>query len=268
VLPVPDNAAVVLRLRRDEADAVVTDTWEAPHWEARLPGVVRLGPFTRDRKAYLLPPAADDLAAELDAWLLAREADGTLARLRAAALDAQTSPTATALGALVAAVDERLALMPWVADAKRAIGAPVHVPAREARVVEAALAATRRAARDAGRGAPPDAAVEAFFRAQFGAARALQQARLAEPAPAEPPPDLDGALRPALLRIGARIAGLLVLLPEDAEPRAVRDAVRRGLATPGLAEADREAIAEALAALAVAPRRAEPEVAREPTPAP
>ncbi|MDX1650761.1 MAG: transporter substrate-binding domain-containing protein, partial [Myxococcota bacterium] len=122
VVPVPDNARVLERLRRGEVDAVVTDTLEAPHWEARLPGLARLGPFTRDRKAYLLPADAADLAAELDAWLLAREADGTLAALRDRALGEAARPTATPLAALVAAVDERLALMPLVAEAKRASG--------------------------------------------------------------------------------------------------------------------------------------------------
>ena len=54
-----------------------------------------------------------ELADDLDAWLLEREADGTLAALRASHLgEGAAAPVATPLGALLAALDERLALMP------------------------------------------------------------------------------------------------------------------------------------------------------------
>ncbi len=60
----------------------MTDTLEAPLWQSLDPELGWLGPFTRDRKAYLVRADRPGLAADLDAWLLARERDGSLARRR------------------------------------------------------------------------------------------------------------------------------------------------------------------------------------------
>src|SRR5205809_761710 len=70
-----DNRALAELLATGAADAILTDEAEAD--TLAVPGAVRLGPFTRDRKGYLGRDPA--LVAELDAWLRAREADGTLA---------------------------------------------------------------------------------------------------------------------------------------------------------------------------------------------
>ena len=99
---------------------------------------MQLGPFTRDRKAYLWGAEAGPHALALDAWLLAREADGTLARLRSDWLGDAGPATATPQAALIAALGERLALMPFVAEAKRGSGRSVRDPAREERVLAAA----------------------------------------------------------------------------------------------------------------------------------
>ena len=104
---------------------------------------------------------ARERARDLDAWLLAREADGTLAALRARASPAPArAPTATPLVALAAAIEERLSLMPLVAEAKRARGAGAS-PAQERRwssgrgsVREAALAAASAPADGAGGSSP------------------------------------------------------------------------------------------------------------------
>src|SRR5207244_3313082 len=80
------------------------------------------------------------LVAELDAWLRAREADGTLAALRARWLGAERararSAFASDLDALLALVDLRLAFMPAVAAAKRKTGRPVEDPGQEARAAD------------------------------------------------------------------------------------------------------------------------------------
>lgn len=255
VRAIADNAAVPGSLRRGEVQAVVTDSLEAPHWLEGEPGWRALPPFTRDRKAYWLPAAAGARAEDLDAWLLAREADGTLARLREAhGIAAPAGPLpALPLSALVAAIDERLDLMPLVAEAKRGDGASVRVPEREARVVEAAREAVRRAARLRGAAAPDDGAVERFFRAQMAAARAVQEAVLAGPPRAGPAPPLP-ALRDALLRIGERMAALLVALPADLPGATVREAVGAGVDAPGLDGRTLEPIADALVALTRARR--------------
>jgi cyclohexadienyl dehydratase len=142
---------------------------------------VRIGPLTRDRKAYLTRDAA--LAGELDAWLRAREADGTLAALRARWLGAERAAPRTAsasdLDALLALVDLRLALMPAVAAAKEAARRPILDAAQEARV----LAAIETGARE--RASAP-AAAAALFRAQLMAAREVQHGYLSLPVARRP----------------------------------------------------------------------------------
>ena len=248
LLPQTPNRAVREALLSGAADAALTDTLEAPHWLAGTSGLRTLGPFTRDWKAWWVPASASERARDLDVWLLAREADGTLAALRARHLPEAVGASATPLVALAAAVEERLALMPLVAEAKRASGTPVRVSAQEAAVVAAGIDATRAAAARAGRPAPTDAATSAFFVALIEAAREVQEHTLAG-APAESAaPDLDGALRPALARIGERMAELVVRLPADLDAETVRSTLAP-IEIRGLSAAARERIAGALAAL-------------------
>ena len=131
ILPMTPNHAVREALLAGEVDAAITDTTEAPHWLAGTDGLTTLGPFTRDWKAWWLPSDASELTRKVDAWLLAREADGSLAALRSRHFATAVAPTATPLEALAAAVEERLALMPLVAETKRRSGTPVQVPAQE-----------------------------------------------------------------------------------------------------------------------------------------
>ena len=242
VIPVPDNGAVLSTLESGEADAVVTDTLEAPHWRARRPGLRATDAFTRDRKAALAAPGSEAWLAAFDAWALEAERSGELERLRAAALGpgAAGPATATPLGALGAAIDLRLSLMPAVAEAKRASGAPVRVPEREVIVLDAAARGVAEAAAARGVAAPDDAAVRALFTALIAAARDIQESTLAGEAAPGPPPDLDGDLRPALLRIGDRIAELLTRLPPGLEPTEVAEGVAVALADRGLGP-DRQA---------------------------
>lgn len=255
IAAIPDNAGVREALLSGRADAVITDTLEAPIWREGVEGVVQLGPFTSDLKAYLVHPARRQLARELDAWLIAREGDGTLAALRARHLGHGDCPrTADPVSALLAALGERLDLMPLVAEAKRRTGAPVTVPERESNVIDAALAASREAARDAGLAPLPDRAVRALFEAQIAAAKEIQRAVLSGPAARTSAADLDTALRPALARIGERIARLLPLLPARIDRRALADRARERLRTPGLSDGARDALVEAVLELARAPR--------------
>jgi cyclohexadienyl dehydratase len=253
VLPTTPNAAVRAKLLAGEAEAAITDTLEAPHWLAGTEGLATKGPFTRDWKAWWLPSDARELAREVDTWLLAREADGTLAALRAKHFAPTVAPTATPLAALAAAIEERLALMPFVAEAKRRSGTPVRVPAQEARVLDAAVAATHAAAREAARPVPDAAATRALFTELIAAARAVQEATLAgPPAPGESP-DLVTTIRPALARISERIAWLLVRLPHDLGTDEVASALAP-LTLPGVETPRRDRIARALVKLSVAPR--------------
>jgi cyclohexadienyl dehydratase len=228
LVPKTPNQAVREALLAGEADAAVTDTLEAPHWLAGTSGLRTLGPFTRDWKAWWLPAGAGERARDVDAWLLAREADGTLAALRARHLPGAAHATATPLAALAAAIEERLALMPLVAEAKRASGTPVRVPAQEAAVIAAAPERARL-----------------LFAALIEAAREVQEHTLAGEPAAGAAADLEAALRPALARIGERISALALRLPAGLDADAAREALAP-IDIPGLGAASRERIAAAL----------------------
>jgi cyclohexadienyl dehydratase len=253
LVAVPDNEAVIELLVEERVHAVVTDGAEAPHWEARVgQPLERIGPLSRDRKAWLVRPDRPELAADFDAWLLGREADGTLAALRSKWLGADSPATADPLRALLAAIDERLALMPLVGVVKRRDGVPLVVPEREALVIDRAQGELRAEARRIGREPPNDVRVRALFEAQLDAAKQVQSRAVKDPDyQPEATPDLDGALRPGLLRIGERQARLLLALPPGLEAGAVREAARSALRAPDLDGALRDAIADAIAACSV-----------------
>lgn len=249
---IPDNAAVRQALAEGKVDAVMTDTIEAPRWRRGLDGIAQFGPLTRDRKACWTAQGRDALSRELDDWLLAREADGTLARLRShwfGAADARGS--ATPWAALVAAVDERLDLMPWVAESKRASGRAIEDLAQEERVLEGAVRAVAEAARRRVTSPPAEAKVRAFYRAQIDAAKDIQRRVLAGPvtrkAAAE---DLQRVLRPALARIGDRMAQLVVALARgDAAADPNKPELKASLARHALPPAQLDALEAALEAL-------------------
>ena len=247
--PLSPNSAVRQALLSGAADAAVSDTLEAASWLEGTSGFRVLGPFTRDWKAYWLPAGAGERASDLDAWLLAREADGSLAALRARYLpEPAREPSATALVALGAAIEERLSLMPLVAEAKRAAGTPIRVPAQEQAVLDAALVSVREAAvRDAATPLP-DTAVRDFFVALIDAAREVQEETLSAPAADTAPARLEQVLRPALARISERIAWLLVRLPEALDESAVKDALEP-LSQAGVTPATKGRIGRALQGL-------------------
>ena len=256
---IPDNGAVIAALMASEVDAVVTDSAEAVHWQAQALTPPPFGPFTRDRKAWLIGPGRDDLASDINGWLIDLEADGELARRRVAAGVGGEGRPALAINALVTAIAERLALMPAVAEAKRLTDAPVHVPERERIVIASAVEAARASALRARLPVASDEALADFFAELIAAARAVQEAVLVGPAAdaeADPAsvPDLDRELRPALLRIGARIGTLLPRLPSAIAEGAVEAEFARSLDLPGIDAERRKRLAAAITSLAAAPR--------------
>lgn len=265
--PSPRNDLVLPQLGQRGIRAVLTDTLEAPLWKATRPGLREIGPLTEDRKAawFPIPPAGelDDLSEgrapgpirepeirHFDRWLLAAEASGQLAAWRAAHRLPSTR-TADPKHALLASLDDRLALMIDVARAKHTLGTPIEDRTREALVVEAALRNVDEAARQLGLEPPTPESVAPIFRAQIEAAKAIQRRWLeSQPSQTIPPDetarraaqaDLSERIRPALIDLGQRIASLLVVAagssPADpADPTVQPDHERTALAGLSYAE--------------------------------
>ena len=244
-----DNAQVRRILLEGRADAAVSDTLEAREWQRGAGELRVLGPFSRDRKAPLVRADLPELAEHLDLWLFAREADGTLSELRRSWLgDPYPAATAAPLAALLAAADERLALMPLVAQAKRRAGLPVTDEAQETRVLDAAVRAVHEEAAHTGRAQPPEVAVRGVFQALITAARHLEDEalKIPESALAPEPPSLDGALRPAISRITPKLAEALVRLDALPPAEALRQSVREELRTPNVTDEEAQRLADAL----------------------
>lgn len=251
IFAVPRNQAVLEQLSRPDVHAVLTDTLEAPHWEAMRPGLRRIGPLTQDRKAVLFQTKAVARAKAFDAWLLRFEASGELAQLRKrwALPDDRTAAPAAAL---LAALDERLALMPAVARAKRMLDLPVEDRARETRVLDAAWQGLKETAQAEGRTVPHRAPVLDLFRAQIEAAKWIQReersAAISFEAdrPEAARAALDEQLRPALIRLGDQITSrLLETLHAGAAPP-THDQVRMALGAHSLPTSYLAAIQSAL----------------------
>lgn len=194
---VPDNSAVPKRLRDGDADAALTDSAEVRLWLE--PGLTALGPFTTDDKSYLLPADRGALAAQIDTWLTAREADGWLdqKRLRWIGPDAGMDAATAARNAVIAFVRLRLALAPAIAAAKRAGNLAIEDPAQEAKVLERVRAASKNGNQ-----------VAAVYQVLIELSKAVQRS--------DAPADLSATLptlRAALLRIDETLVPLLGALP-------------------------------------------------------
>jgi cyclohexadienyl dehydratase len=242
-----DNSAVRDAFARGEVDGVMTNTFEAPRWAAGLADVEAIGPLTNDITALWIRADEEELAVHLDAWLLNEEESGRLAALRRSWLGAAAGPaTATPVAALLAATAERLSLMPLVGEAKHRTGAPIEDRAQEERVLSASAGAVERAAEKLGVRAPMAAAVRSFFVAQIEAAKLLQGRNGPSLAPAW---SLERDLRPAIARITARLAWLVVRIPPDTRYETVAPLAKDMLGGTGLDTAHVDAIASALAGL-------------------
>jgi chorismate mutase len=236
---VDDNTILDELLTRGEVDAVVTDTQELRSFG---PGFAVAEVLARDRKAYWVRD--DDLARDLGDWLVRRETDGSLPRLRARLLDgsADPAPLAAADARVVDLVARRLALMPLVAAAKRVRSLPVDAPAREAELEQRRVAGARAA------GLAERPYLE-LVRAQIDAAKAIQREALATPVPrgAPAPLDLETELRPAIDRIDLDLERELSRsAPLAASEEPLLEALRSDAVVPGLREAHLRRLAAAL----------------------
>lgn len=242
LVPVDDNRRLPELLARHAVDAIVTDTLEAATFGAADFTVA--AHLSRDRKAYWVAPGQDALAADLDAWLLASERDGTLHRLRTAELRGDVASTLPVeLARAVDLIGRRLLLMPAVAAAKQAAGLPIVDAAREADVVARAVARATAAGLDA------DAA-ERLARAQIAAARAVQTA--VQPNGAAPSADAPtlATLRPRIDALDEALVQALVTAKAARAHRracAIATALRTDVDLGGLDRSHASEIAAAVA---------------------
>jgi cyclohexadienyl dehydratase len=244
---VPDNDGARAAFARGEADAAMTNTFEAPRWSTGISNVERIGPLTQDVTALWVRADRGELADRLDDWLIDEEEHGRLAELRQRWIGAGAGPRAALpVSALLAATSERLTLMPFVAASKERSGKAVEDPAQEARVIAASVAAVTNSATALRTTAPPKAAVEGFFRAQIEAAKVVQRRKKPPSAPAF---RLDEDLRPAIARVSARMARLAVRVPRDTRQEDVIAEARVELAESGLEAEDMDRIATSIVAL-------------------
>lgn len=197
LVTVDDNRGLGGALRSGTVDAVVTDGVEArPLLADGDVGVLRV--LAHDRKAPWMRADDESLERDLDGWLLEHERDGTLPALRAQWLGPETGPPVSpAASWVVDLLARRLMLMPAVGFSKRAAGLPIEDAAREAKVIERA----------------PEP-VQALARAEIEAAKAVQLA----PPPPGTPDEMLPALRAAIDRLDATIAGALVAAAPVQDP--------------------------------------------------
>ena len=259
ILAVEDNANVLEELIQNRVDVVLTDSLEAPHWQRIAKRRLRaIGPLTRDRKAAWFPQGNTAEAERFNRWLLRAESSGQLERIR----DQYELPrgrTANALPALLASLDERLTLMPAVADAKHVLGVATENSQREELVLDAASLGVLRAAEDAEVEAPDSELIRRLFRSQIEAAKWIQDRRrdglraaasesqtvTEDAARAE----LEEVIRPALIYLGDRISMLLIACAESPTPSFALTDVSDALERHDLPKDHVRRIYEALAAI-------------------
>ena len=250
IVPVDDNLSLPNLLTVGQVDGIVIDALEVP------PQFQVAQVLSQDRKAYWVSPKASGLLDDLDAWIEARENDGSLDRWREEYFGKRrASELDQRLLRVVDLVGRRLMLMPVVALAKQAGGRAIEDPIREEVVEKAAM----RTARDAGL---DEAAYLNLVRVQFVAAKAVQKAtgmagfthtgRNVEEAQRE----LNQVLRPAIDRIDRALLGELSRLPSvEASVENVTAALRADAPVPGLDDDLLGRMAEALLRLAGRSRR-------------
>jgi cyclohexadienyl dehydratase len=204
ILPTPKNQSLPDIVMQQQADALVTDSLEAPHFQAKHPTLHALPAFGRDRKAYMLRREDSDVREWLDQWLTTRESDEFLGKLRAHWLGKEPTITPHEWAALLALIDVRLAVMPAIADFKRRNNLPIEDTQQEQAVLTHVAAQARTLGLN-------EENVQRVFRIQIELAKQVQQAALQRVTEKNGIPswaqglDLSRDLRPALGELNDRI---------------------------------------------------------------
>ncbi len=218
ILTTLNNTELPTLVANHQADALLTDSFEAPHFLAKHGNLSALFPFGRDRKAYLVRRPDRAWRDWLNRWLVDRETDGFLAALRQRWLGQATPAPMSSLTALFALLDLRLELMPAVAEYKRRSALPIEDLKQEAAVV----AHVGTIAKEQGKN--PEI-VQDLFRTQIELAKQVQRFVLNDPGRIPKWAqefDLASDLRPVLTDLGDQI---LVLLAQDIPSSVTAEAV-------------------------------------------
>ena len=156
---------------------------------------------------------------------------------------------------LVEVMGQRLAVMPQVAEWKRANNKPIRDRPRELVVLDEAVKAVDAAAQKAGVKPFSADAVRRFYQAQIDTAVAIQKQILSQPPkPHAKPPNLQTVIRPELDRLGARIAELLVVQPGPPNRIHLERLARQHWKVEGLEPAAITRLVDALQRLLASPR--------------
>lgn len=204
ILSTPKNQSLPDIIMQQQADALVTDSLEAPHFQTKYPTLHALPGFGRDRKAYMLRREDSDVREWLDQWITNRETDGLLGQLRTQWLGKDPTITPHAWAGLLALIDARLAVMPAIADFKRRHNLPIEDTQQE----QAVLTHVAKHARTFGLN---EENIQRIFRIQIELAKQVQQAVLQRATENNSIPswaqglDLSRDLRPALGELNDRI---------------------------------------------------------------
>jgi len=174
ILPTAKNMALPEFVEARQAEALLTDSFEAPQFLAKYKNLSALPAFGRDRKAYLLRRSDGKLREWLNNWLHDREVDGFLPDLRQRWLGETSTQPLSFLTEIFTLLDLRLALMPAVADYKNRSSLPIEDLAQEAAVIDSitALALT---------GGHNTEVLQELFRVQIDLAKEVQRFVLKNP---------------------------------------------------------------------------------------
>jgi len=240
ILPTLKNRSLPEQVEKRQADALLTDSVEAPHFLATHPGLHALPGFGRDRKAYLLRREDVALCDWLDNWLIAHEHDVLTLRSRWLGTDSERPSSESSLFAFM---DLRLALMPAVAEYKRRHNLPIEDSTQENAIVRQALVQAQGTGLDG-------TAVQELFRVQIELAKQVQRAAWQGgiPIPAWAHGlDLTADLRPALVTLGNRIVRELASMSTNLKDRNLTlHMTEEEITTAGITAAAKRQLGEAL----------------------
>jgi ABC-type amino acid transport substrate-binding protein/chorismate mutase len=195
------NMELPVLVAKKQVDAILTDSFEAPHFLSQYPSLSALPSFGRDRKVYMVRRADGELREWINTWLLEHERNGFLSGLRRQWFGQKKPASVPPLNFLFSLLDLRLALMPAIADYKHRYSLPIEDGKQEASVLEHVAEAARLRRKN------PEA-IQTLFRVQIELAKEVQQFMLSKP---EQIPkwargfSLAADLRPVLSDLGDRI---------------------------------------------------------------